>query len=205
VGLFDWLFGRKKRRTRNIQVPSPQYQSKPHSFAPSPRPQTNISQHQAKFNFLVYEEGEEVEPNKWYQKANWQNKNFINYKGEWDSDWKWSDEGKVKVVGLSRGTRALDFVNLVPLDDFKMYLELETTNPVNKNARKVMACATVNGNLVSKPIGYLPDDIATKYAGVELDIRPSSAFLPTSFDLNLGLEVALLVRSARYTKRKNKT
>ena len=124
--------------------------------------------------------------------------------GYWDSHWKWPDEGKVKVVGLSRETRALDFVNLAPVDDFKVYLENEPHNPVNKNARKIMACATVNGNFVSKHIGYLPDEIATKYAGIELDIRPRRAFLPTSFDLNLGLEIALLVRSARYTKRKNK-
>ncbi len=85
-----------------------------------------------------------------------------------------------------------------------MYLEDDPTNPVNKNPRKVMASATVDGEFVTSHIGYLPDEIANKYAGVELNISPKSAFLPTSENLNLGVEFVLLQRSARYLKKKPK-
>jgi ABC-type uncharacterized transport system ATPase subunit len=56
----------------------------------------------------------------------------------------------------------------------------------------------------SKHIGYLPDEIANEYAGVELNISPKSAFLPTRKNLNVGVEVTLLQRSARYLKKKAK-
>ena len=125
----------------------------------------------------------------------------MQYRGTADRDWRWAEEGSVKVAGISLGTRAVDFLSLACVNDFKMYLEDEPDNPVNTHARQVMACATVSGTCVSKHLGYLPDEIATKYAGVELDISPKSAFLPPSPDLNLGLEVALRERSARYMKR----
>ena len=133
-----------------------------------------------RFDFLIYDDGEKIEPNKWYQKSSWKNKNFVSYKGTWDSDWKWSEEGKVKVVGLSRDSRSDYFIMLVREKNFKMYLEREPENPVNPNALKVMASAEIDGGLVSKHVGYLPDDIANKYAGIDLDIRPDSAFMPTS-------------------------
>lgn len=177
MGLFDWLFGKKQNADK---------------------------QHKVKFQFIIYDEGEQIEPNKWFQKASWKNKNFVSYNGIWDADWKWSDEGKVKVVGLSRGSRTEDFIYLAREEDFKMFLEDEPENPVNKNARKVMAFATIDGELMAKHVGYLPDGIATKYAGVELDIRPATAFLPTNTELNLGVQVALLVRSARYLKKQKK-
>jgi len=173
MGLLDWLFGKKQKGTSNQKV---------------------------NFTFVVYDEDEQIEINEWYQKATWNNTNFIKYSGTWDTDWKRSDEGKVKVVGLSRGNRTEDFIRLACSNDFKMYLEEEPENPVNGYARKVMASARVNGELISRQIGYLPDEIATKYAGVELDIRPDTVFLPTSSDLNVGVQVALLVRSARYLK-----
>ena len=128
----------------------------------------------------------------------------MSYNGIWDADWKWSDEGKVKVVGLSRGSKTEDFIYLACEEDFKMFLEDEPENPVNKNARKVMAFATIDGKFMTKHVGYLPDGIATKYAGVELDIRPATAFLPTNTELNLGVKVALLVRSVRYLKKQKK-
>jgi len=175
MGLLDWLFGTKQEPTQSQKV---------------------------RFDYLIYDDGEEIELNKWYQKSSWNNKNFVNYKGSWGPDWKWSDEGKVKVVGLSHGDRSEDFLRLAQGSSFKMYLESEPDNPVNRNALKVLASATIDDRTVSKHIGYLPDDIANKYAGVELDIRPDSAFLPISDDLNLGVQVALLVRSARYLKKK---
>jgi hypothetical protein len=197
MGLLNWIFGKEKKYVQNSQ------ENVGHLQANISWQKENVAQHQIKFNFLIYESDEEIESNKWYQKIHWKNKNFVNYRGVWDSDWRWSDEGKVKVVGLSRGTRAVDFVTLACLDDFKMYLEDEPDNPVNKNARKVMACATVEGSVVCKHIGYLPDHIATKYAGIELDIRPSKAFLPTNSGLMVAIEVALLVRSARYLNGNN--
>ena len=155
-----------------------------------------------RFTFAIYEEGEQIEPNRWYQKKSWKNKNFVNYYGPWDSDWKRADEGSAQVAGISRDDRKEDFLNLAPLDTFKMFLESDPENPVNKNARKVMASAEVDGVLVTKQIGYLPDEIANTYAGVDLDIRPAKAYLPKRSDHNVGVEVALLVRSARYLKKR---
>jgi hypothetical protein len=154
-----------------------------------------------RFDFLIYDKGEKIEPNKWYQKASWKNKNFVSYNGTWNSDWKWSDDGKVKVAGISRENRTENFLYLAQGKDFRMFLEDEPENPINKHARKVMISATFDGEVRMKHVGYLPDEIATKYAGVELDISPASAFLPTDNELNLGVEVALLVRSARYLKK----
>ena len=85
-----------------------------------------------------------------------------------------------------------------------MYLENDPTNPVNKNARKVIVSGTVDGKFLTKHIGYLPDEIANAYAGAELNISPRSTFLPTSKNQNVGVEVILLQRSARYLKKKAK-
>jgi hypothetical protein len=175
MGFFTWLFGKRQAPEQSEKV---------------------------KFDFLIYDEYEEIDHNQWYQKSSWTNKNFVSYKGIWDSDWKWSDEGKVKVVGLSHGSRSAHFMLLAREKNFKMYLERETENPVNPNALKVMASVEGDDGLVSRHVGYLPDDVANKYAGIDLDIRPDSAFLPTSNDMNLGVKVALLVRSARYLKNK---
>lgn len=153
---------------------------------------------------MQYDDGEDIELNQWFQKASWNNKRFINYKGEWGSGWKYSDEGKVKVVGLSHGNRAMDFLYVAREKDFKMFLEGEPDNPVNNSARKVMASAKIDGKSIAYHIGYLPDDVANKYSGVDIDIRPSSAFLPESTEFNLGLQVVLLVRSARYLKAQEK-
>ena len=174
MGLLRWLFGERKATEKAQKI---------------------------RFDFLIYDEGEKIEPNKWFQKASWKNKNFVGYKGSWNADWKYSDEGKVKIAGLSRGSRSEDFIHLAREEDFKIFLENEPENPVNKNARKVMASATIDGEILTKHVGYLPDEIATKYAGIEIDIRPSKAFIPTTTDLNLGVEVVLLVRSARYLKK----
>ena len=175
MGLLDWLFGTKQEPKQSQKV---------------------------RFDYLIYDDGEEIEQNIWYQKSSWNNKNFVNYKGSWGPDWKWSDEGKVKVVGLPHGNRSEDFLHLAQESAFKMYLKSEPDNPANWNAQKVMVSAIIDERNVSKHIGYLPDDIANKYAGVEIDIRPDSTFLPTNDDLNLGLQVVLLVRSARYLKKK---
>jgi hypothetical protein len=157
-----------------------------------------------KFTFLTLDPNEPIPTNCWYQRSSWSNKNFVNYRGTWDSDWKWTDEGKVSVVGLTRGNRTESFLKLAGSDDFKMYLEDEPDNPVDKNARKVMASATLEGINVAEQIGYLPKEIAEKYAGVELNIRPAKAFIPTKRDQTLSLGVALLVRSARYLKKQKK-
>jgi hypothetical protein len=110
----------------------------------------------------------------------------------------------VKVAGISRENRSYYFLKLAQSDNFKMYLEDDPLNPVNKNARKVMASAMIDGKLLTKHIGYLPDEIANEYAGVELNISPRSAFLPPDTDLDIGLEVTLLRRSAQYLKKKAK-
>ena len=182
MGLLDWLFGRKIQETPHKRI---------------------------RFTFLELDENENenrIPINAWFQKSLWKDKNFVGYCGTWSSDWKLSEENrdKVKVAGISRENRSEDFLRLACLDDFKMYLEDESDNPVDKNARKVMVSATVNGELISKHIGYLPIEISKKYAGAELDIRPAFAFLPTKYEHNLGVKVELLVRSARYLKKKAK-
>jgi len=160
------------------------------------------------FNYWIIHAGEDIPLNKWYQKESAKNKNFISYKEDWGPDWKYASpipgESNVKVAGISRENRPVAFLKLAQLHDFKMFLEDEPTNPVNENARKVMIAATVDGVPVTEHIGYLPDDVANEYAGVELNISPKSAFLPTSENLNLGVEVTLLQRSAHYLKRKAK-
>lgn len=180
MGIFDWLFGKRSK-----------------------------DMHQkVKFTFLILDAGEKVPENKWFQKDTWKNKNFVSYRGNRSSDWKYASEypgeSNVKVAGISHENRSADFLKLAQSDGFKMYLEGDPANPVNKNARKVMVSATVDGELVTKHIGYLPDEIANKHAGVELNISPKSAFLPTSENLNVGVEVTLLQRSARYLKKKAK-
>lgn len=110
----------------------------------------------------------------------------------------------MNVAGISHGNRAANILKLAQSDGFKMYLEDDPANPVNKNARKVMVSDRVDCELVTKHIGYLPNEIANKYAGVELNISPKSAFLPTTKNLNLGVEVTLLQRSTTYLKKKTK-
>lgn len=161
-----------------------------------------------KFEFLIIDTNEKIPINKWYQKSTWRNKNFVNYRGSWSSNWKYASgypgESNVKVAGISHGDRVADFLQLAQSDDFKMYLEPDPTNPVNKNARKVMASALIDGELSTKQIGYLPDEIANEYAGVDLNISPKSVFLPTRKNLTLGIEVTLLQRSALYLKKRKK-
>ena len=153
------------------------------------------------FNFLILDYDDKIPENKWYQKPAQKNKYFFYYRGTRTADWKWAEDSKLKVAGISHGTRTLDFVNLAFLDDFKMYLEAEPDNPVDPNAKKIMASGTVDGKLVSKHVGYLPKGISKKYAGVEIDIQPTSAFLPDDYKLNVGVEIGLFVRSARYLKK----
>jgi hypothetical protein len=168
------------------------------------KPKIESNKKRVKFTFLTVDPEDPLPMNKWFQRSSWSNKNYFNYRGTWSSDWKWADEGKVSAVGLKQGNRSDSFIKLACFDDFKMYLEDESDNPVDKNARKVMASATVDSRLVAEQIGYLPKEIAEKYAGVELDIRPAKAFIPTKRDQTLGVEVALLVRSARYLKKQKK-
>ena len=180
MGIFDWLFGKKSK-----------------------------DMHQKIwFPFFILEAGEKAPENKWFQKDTWKNKNFVSYRGNRSSDWKYASEypgeSNVKVAGISHENRSADFLKLAQSDGFKMYLEDDPANPVNKNARKVMVSATVDDELVTKHIGYLPDKIANKYSGIELNISPKSAFLPTGENLNVGVEVTLLQRSARYLKKKAK-
>jgi len=176
MGILDWLFGKKVK---------------------------NLHQ-KIYFPFLILEAGEKIPKNKWFQKDSWKNKNYVNYRGNWSSDWKYTDESSVNVAGISHDNRTADFLELAQSDGFKIYLEDDPANPVNKNARKIMISAILGGELVTRQIGYLPDEIANKYAGIELNISPKSAFLPTSGNLNIGVEIALLQRSVRYFKKKAK-
>ena len=145
------------------------------------------------FNFYRLGEGDPIPTEKWYQKDSWNNKCFVSYRGKWKSNWKYAEDSEVKVVGLSRDDRSKNFLTIAQSEDFRLYLELEPDNPVNEYAQKVMASGTVNNDFVSHHIGYLPDDIATKYAGTKISIWPKSAFLPNQAGLNVGLKVTMLV------------
>lgn len=153
-----------------------------------------------KFDFYILDSEDPIPIGKWYQKDSWNNKNFVSYRGKWSNDWKYAEDSEVKIAGISRGARARDFLSIAQLENFKLFLESEPDNPVNKHARKVMASGMMNGEIIDRHIGYLPDEIATKYAGKEIDIHPRSVFLPRDAGLNVGVKLTLLVRSARYLK-----
>lgn len=157
------------------------------------------------FNFYILNEGDPIPTGKWYQKDSWNNKSFVSYRGKWNSNWKYADDSEVKVAGISRDDRSKHFLTIAQAEDFRLHLELEPDNPVNEHAQKVMASGTVKGEFVSCQIGYLPDDIATKYAGIKISIWPKSAFLPKEAGLNVGLKITMLVRSATYLKKMEKT
>jgi hypothetical protein len=82
MGLLNWIFGKEKKYVQNSQ------ENVGHLQANISWQKENVAQHQIKFNFLIYESDEEIESNKWYQKVHWKNKNFVNYRGVWDSDWR---------------------------------------------------------------------------------------------------------------------
>lgn len=185
MGFFSSLFGKKKKATPKLP----------------PTPDERV-----KCTFFIVDEGEDIPKNAWFQKSTYKNKRYIYYRGTWSSDWKLvvSDTGErleVKVAGIQRESRAEDFLKLAFCDNFKMYLEDEPDNPVNKNARKIMTSATIEGTIISKHIGYLPDELANKYAGSELDIRPNYVYLPDDGSFNIGIKVVLLERSSRYLKK----
>jgi hypothetical protein len=64
-----------------------------------------------------------------------------------------------------------------------------------------MAWGTLDSKLTSASIGYLPDDIANQFAGVELDVRPKAVLLPSPDFPHLSIELILLEPSAAYLKR----
>jgi hypothetical protein len=109
------------------------------------------------------------------------------------------------VAGTSFESRARDFLLLAPTADFRLALEAEPDNPVSPLARKVVASGTLDGQHVTRQIGYLPDSLATRYADAELDVRPHRVFVPPTADLSLGIEIAVLIRKARPRKRAKAT
>lgn len=214
AGLFVLIrfptFGKKSKEIHQENRDEAISRGKPRGIGPIPQNtsrQATGNHQKIKFDFLILGTDEKMLVNKWYQKKTARNKNFVKYRGNWSSDWKYASEfgeNSAKVAGISRENRTTDFLKLAQSNDFKMYLENDPANPVNKNARKVMVSAMVDDELVKKHIGYLPDEIANGYAGVELDISPKSVFLPENENLSVGVEVTLLQRSARYLKRKAK-
>lgn len=142
-------------------------------------------------------------PDGWYQRRNWTKTSWISYGGGHPGkDWRWAnEEEEIHLAGISFGTRSQDFLQLAQTEDFHLTCLEEPDNPGHPHARKVMASGTLHGTHVTRQVGYLPDALARKYAGVEVAICPQSMFLPPHRDLNLGVKIGLLVRSARYLKR----
>ncbi len=181
MGFLDWLLGKE----------TVEYEEKPLKIW---------------FPFYILEKGDKTPQNKWFQKETAKNKSFVNYRGSWSRNWKYANEygdSIVKVAGISKGDRAEYFLKIAQSEDFKMYLEDDPSNPVNKNARKVMTSGTVDDEFITKHVGYLPDDVTNEYAGIELKISPKSLFIPPTEGFNFGLEVALLKRSVQYLKKAN--
>jgi hypothetical protein len=198
MSFLDWFFGKNAALSKPQAPPaqSPMRTRKAEPLRPVAPPHVSQSAARQHFRFVIYEAGEDVAPNTWYQKSHWNNKNFVSYRAPRDNDPTWIDVDTVKVSGISFGTRAVDLLSLACSDDFTLYVEAEPDNPVSPTAIKVMACATVHGRRVSKHVGYLPDEVTTTYAGETFAISPARMFLPPNPDLHLGLEVALRRRAA---------
>ena len=62
MGIFDWLFGKKLKDTHQ----------------------------KIWFPFYILEKGDKIPQNKWFQKDTSRNKSFVNYRGNWSSDWKYA-------------------------------------------------------------------------------------------------------------------
>lgn len=67
------------------------------------------------------------------------------------------------------------------------------------------AYGTGHAQRVTAYIGYLPDALATKYAGIELAIHSSKVCLPLTANQPVRLKIALLMRSARTLTRQQCT
>jgi hypothetical protein len=155
------------------------------------------------FQFMICDSTKEIPLNKWYRLRRWQRPNYLKMETDWTKDWK-TFSTEETVVGVTRDSREVDFLLMGDQDDFKIFLEREKDNPVDPNAIKVMASATVEGRSMVRQLGYLPKETAGKLKDEkDINARLHSVFLPYE-KKKYGLRVRVLVRSAKYKKKMKK-
>ena len=81
-----------------------------------------------------------------------------------------------------------------------MFLEREPANRYDPNAIKVMGSATIDGQLLTRELGYVPKEDAKRLRGREIDVRPDTVNLPCEGE-TYKLTVKILVRSQAYKKK----
>jgi hypothetical protein len=144
------------------------------------------------FKFAIYDEESEANENEWFRLERWKSPNFVKMKTSWDED-KWAAfPPEVTVMGINKDPqRGIAFLTMADRPDFRVFLMREPANPVDPNAIKVMASATVDGEQRIRQLGYIPKDLAELMKDEkELDARPHCAYLPTpGRDLNLKIRV----------------
>ncbi|MFH2219416.1 MAG: HIRAN domain-containing protein [Pseudomonadota bacterium] len=122
----------------------------------------------------------------------------------WTEDWK-TFSAEETVVGVTRDTREADFLLMGDRADFNIFLEREKDNPVDQNAIKVMGSTTIEEKSIVRQLGYLSKETAEALKNEkEIDAKPYSVFLPYK-DRSYGLKIRILVRSASYKKKMDKS
>lgn len=155
---------------------------------------SNTTVKQVDFNFMTYEQGENIPDNTWYQMTHWKNKRFVNYTYVIPKGWKPVDYD-VPIAGISRGSRGQDLITIAQSPDFQLYLESDPTNPIDPRALKIFVSGTItDGHYLKKDVGYVPAEMMDDIEGLPLDVLPHSLFLPPSPDLNVGAKVVLITR-----------
>ena len=157
--------------------------------------------HNKRFQFLIVDDYDEAPLNKWYRLSKWESPNMLRMDSTWSRNWKLFSDFEQPVVGVTHGDRKDYFLIMADQEDFKIFLERERQNKFDPNAIKVMGFATVNGQPMTKQLGYLSKETAKSLKNeVDLDARPRIVYLPYE-DKKYGLKIQVLVRSARYKKK----
>ncbi len=155
---------------------------------------------QKNFQFLVIDQGENVGNYRWYRMRHWNSPNFLLMDTDWDNDWK-SFSAEEEVVGVTFEDRQRNFLVMGDASDFRVHLQRDPNNPIDKNAIKVIGTATINGRSVAGDLGYLSKQTAKELKDEkELDARPHSVYLPYE-GRTLGMRIRVLTRSQAYKKR----
>jgi hypothetical protein len=160
------------------------FQRKPISDSPSTPKERDEAPKEVvfgkEFKFAIYDEESEASENEWFRLERWKAPNFVKMKTSWDGD-KWAAfPPEVTVMGINKDPqRGIAFLTMSDRPDFRVFLMREPTNPVDPNAIKVMASATVDGEQRIRQLGYIPKDLAELMKDEkELDARPHCAYLP---------------------------
>ena len=181
--LLIWFFFQRKAASDSPAVSS--------SFPADPKEEQKKVVFGKEFKFAMYDEESEANENEWFRLERWKSPHFVKMKTSWDED-KWAAfPPEVTAMGINKDPqRGIAFLNMSDRSDFRIFLMREPTNPVDPNAIKVMASATVDGEQRIRQLGYIPKDLAEMMKDErELDARPHCAYLPYQ-----GRELDLKIR-----------